>query len=100
MLSGGNRYMSTSRRYSFYCCARFCVYVQDMPIVRLLQGRAFDPADEKIITSAFEDILTEMHLPRTDPVAMVVAKNVIRFARAGERDPARLRELASEFLRD
>jgi len=71
-----------------------------MPITRLLQGSDFDAVDVKILTSAFEDSLSEMHLARTDPIAVIVAKNVIRFTRSGERDPTRLRELATEFLRD
>jgi hypothetical protein len=71
-----------------------------MPIAKLLQGSDFDAADVKILTSAFEDSLRELHLPPTDPIAVIVAKNVIRFARTGERDPTRLRELATEFLRD
>ena len=71
-----------------------------MPIHRLMQAAAFDAAAVKIITSAFDDILGEMHLARTDPVAEIVARNVIRFAQGGERDPARLKELATEFLRE
>jgi hypothetical protein len=70
-----------------------------MPIYRLLQGAAFDAAAVKILTSTFDDILREMNLERSDPVATVIAKNVIRHAQAGERDPARLKELATEFLR-
>jgi hypothetical protein len=71
-----------------------------MPITRLLQDSDFDAADVNILTSAFEGSLNEMHLTRTDPIAVMVAKNVIRFAKAGERDPTRLRELATEFPRD
>ena len=73
---------------------------RDMPITRLLQGTDFDHAHVEAITSAFEDILRELHIPSTDPLAKIIAKNVIRFAGAGERDPARLRERATEFLRD
>jgi hypothetical protein len=71
-----------------------------MPIAKLLEGSDFDAAEVKILTSAFEDSLREMHLDRTDPIAVIVAKNVVRFAKAGERDPTRLRELAIEFLRE
>jgi hypothetical protein len=70
-----------------------------MEIDELLQGAGFDEAGIKIVTGAFEDILREMHLQRADPIAKIIAKNVIRFAQAGERDPERLCERATEFLR-
>ena len=71
-----------------------------MPIARLLQGATFDAATVEVMTSVFDDVLREMHMARTDPVATIIAKNVVRFASTGERDPGRLRELATEFLRD
>jgi hypothetical protein len=43
----------------------------------------------KSITSAFDDIMREQRLGRSDPVATIVAKKLIRLARDGERDPAR-----------
>jgi hypothetical protein len=60
------------------------------------QGNGLDEAGIKVIT----DILREMHLSRSDPIATIIARNVIRYAQAGVRDPARLRELATEFLRE
>jgi hypothetical protein len=71
-----------------------------MPIIRLLDGAAFDAPAAKAITAAFDDALREMHLDRTDPIAKIVARNVIRYAQQGERDPARLKERATEFLRE
>lgn len=71
-----------------------------MPITQLLRDKTIGEADVKVVSSVFDGILREMHLPCTDPIAKVIAKNVIRFAEAGERDPVRLRERATEFLRD
>ena len=71
-----------------------------MPINKLLEGTGFDAATVKVLSETFDDILRGLDLERTDPVAMVIARNLIRFAQAGERDPVRLRELATEFLRN
>jgi hypothetical protein len=71
-----------------------------MAIHRLTQGTSFDASAVALMTSVFDDIMRETKLARTDPVATIIAKNIIRFAQAGERDAARLRELATEFLRE
>ena len=71
-----------------------------MPLQRLLTGVAFEPEALKVLTAVFDDILLEQHLARTDPIASIVARNVIRYAQDGERDPARLKELATAFLRE
>jgi hypothetical protein len=39
-------------------------------------------------------------LSGSDPVSTIIARNVNRLAQAGEHDPTRLRELATEFLRE
>jgi hypothetical protein len=41
----------------------------------------------------------ELTVERTHPEALVVAEEIITFARAGVRDPARLRYLAVEAIR-
>ena len=70
-----------------------------MPIYQLMQAAAFDAAAVQIITTAFDNALKELGLELTDPKAEVVARKVIGCARMGERDPARLRELATVGLR-
>jgi hypothetical protein len=67
-----------------------------MSIDELIQDAGLDEAGIKVIT----DILREMHLSGSDPISTIIARNVIRLAQAGERDPERLRELATEFLRE
>lgn len=71
-----------------------------MPIYRLMQAAAFDAAAVKIITTAFDDAIKELGLVgRTDPKAELVARKIIESARMGERDPVRLRELATAGVR-
>ncbi len=65
-----------------------------MPIYRLLEGEAFQPEDVAIMGNVFEDVLKELGLvDRDDPVTTLIAKKVIEIAQAGERDPARLKQL-------
>jgi hypothetical protein len=65
-----------------------------MPIYRLLQHAAFDSETVKALTTAFDAALRELGLDRTDPKAEIVASKIIQCAQLGERDPARLRDLA------
>jgi len=71
----------------------------DMPINKLLDGAGFNAATMKVLSGTFDNILRDLDLERTDPVATVIASNLIRFAENGERNPVRLRELATKFLR-
>jgi hypothetical protein len=55
----------------------------------------FDPEDIAKMSAAFEAALRKLGLAdRSDPAAMAVAKLIIEFAKAGERDPERLCALA------
>jgi hypothetical protein len=56
--------------------------------------------DGAILVDAFEGALKDLGLAnRNDPAAQVVANHLVTFAKAGERDPARLRELTLEAVR-
>ncbi|HKF09021.1 MAG TPA: hypothetical protein VKB89_09915 [Xanthobacteraceae bacterium] len=72
-----------------------------MPIRLLLEhDHAFTPEDIKILVEAFEDALRTLELAdREDQMTMTVAKLIIEFAKEGERDPARLRDLVVKTLR-
>ena len=72
-----------------------------MPIRLLLEhDHAFTPEDIKILVGAFEDALRTLELAdREDQMTMTVAKLIIEFAKEGERDPARLRDLVVKTLR-
>jgi len=72
-----------------------------VPIRLLLEhDHAFSPEDVKVLISAFEDTLRALHLvDREDQLTISVAKLIIEFAKEGERDPVRLRELVLKTLR-
>jgi hypothetical protein len=73
-----------------------------MPIRPLLEGElaAFGPDDIHVLIAAFQDILRELQLvDHSDPaVITIIARRVIDFARRGERDPARLRDVVLKSL--
>ena len=65
-----------------------------MPISRLLDNAAFDPAAVAALRDAYEHACAALQLSdRADPLTEVVAKRIIEHARRGERDPNRLREV-------
>jgi Spy/CpxP family protein refolding chaperone len=70
-----------------------------MPIHQLIQAAAFDAAAVKVLTTAFDDTLKELGLERTDSKAEIIAVKIIECAQMGERNPARLRELATASYR-
>ena len=61
----------------------------------LKDDHSFGPEDIANLSAAFEAALHKLGLAdRTDPAAMAVAKLIIEFAKAGQRDPERLCALA------
>jgi hypothetical protein len=70
-----------------------------MGIDRLLDGAAFGDNAVKIMTTAYEETLRELKLDSTRPVTEAVAMKIIECYARGERDPARLRELAVAAVR-
>jgi len=72
-----------------------------MPIRLLLEhDHAFTPEDVKVLIEAFEEALLALKLAdREDRLTMTVAKLIIEFAKEGERDPNRLRDLVVKTLR-
>ena len=69
-----------------------------MPIIPLLQGRAFGPEDIKVMSTAFEGALNALGLmDRADPLNDLVAKKIIEI-KTGERNPSRLRDRALKSL--
>jgi hypothetical protein len=55
--------------------------------------------DANILVDAFGGALKKLVVDRRDPEALVVAKHLISIAKAGERDPARLRDLTVQAVR-
>ena len=72
----------------------------DVPIGTILKNdHAFGPEDIAKLTAAFEAALGRLGLTdRKDPLATAVAKAIIKLAKDGERDPARLRDGALRIL--
>jgi hypothetical protein len=54
-------------------------------------GNGYLAADTDILVEAFKGALKKLVVDRTNPEALVVAKYMITFAQAGERDLARPR---------
>jgi hypothetical protein len=72
-----------------------------VPIRLLLEhDHAFTPEEVKVLVDAFEDTLRALELvDREDRLTMTVAKLIIQFAKADERDPVHLRDMVLKTLR-
>ena len=72
-----------------------------MPIAPFLHGQEFDPETKRIMGIALEMTLAALRLTdRDDPIVAIVAKRIIELAKAGERNPDLLSDLALSDLRD
>jgi hypothetical protein len=74
-----------------------------VPVLRLIQKQSasFTPEDVVAIDAAFEHCLRELGLKRrSDPVVNSLARKLIELAKAGERDPTRLRDATLNWVRD
>jgi hypothetical protein len=59
-----------------------------MAIYQIIRQSAFEPEDIARLSSAYEDVLRQLHLTdRTDPVTETVARAVIDVAQRGLKDP-------------
>lgn len=68
-----------------------------MPIRQYLDGERFDPETTRLLGIAFEFAIQALHnWGVTDPPHEAIARAIIGFARAGERDQERLCDLAVE----
>jgi hypothetical protein len=72
----------------------------NVPIRPLLEhAHSFGPEDIARMSGAFEAALSKLELgDRHHPTAMAVAKIIIEVAKEGERDPARLCDVAVKRL--
>jgi hypothetical protein len=61
---------------------------------------AFDPDEIKVLVTAFEEALQELHLVnRNDAAATLIAKRIMALAQQGECDPNHLRDEAIRIYR-
>jgi hypothetical protein len=68
-------------------------YVSEMPIKLLEIKTAFGPEDTAAMTAAFDEALKRLKLAdREAPMATSVPKKIVRLAKRGECNPARLTE--------
>ena len=66
-----------------------------MPIRNYLDGERFDPETTRLLGIAFETAIQALHCSGVDhPARETIARAIIGFAKAGERDPERLCDLA------
>ena len=63
-------------------------------------GNGYLAIDAAVVVDAFETALEKLAVDRRNPEALVIAKHIITFAKAGERDPERLRELTVKAVRN
>jgi hypothetical protein len=68
-----------------------------MPITQYLDGERFDPETTRLLGLAFEFTVQALHnWGVDDPPRKAIARAIISYAKAGERDPERLCDLAVE----
>jgi hypothetical protein len=68
-----------------------------MPIRQYLDGERFDPETTRLLGLAFEFTIQALHnWGVDDPPREAIARAIISYAKAGERDPERLCDLAVE----
>jgi hypothetical protein len=68
-----------------------------MPIREYLDGERFDPETTRLLGIALETAIQALHYWGVDdPPRAAIARAIIGFAKAGERDPERLCDLALE----
>ena len=68
-----------------------------MPIRQYLDGERFDPETTRLLGIAFQFAIQALHnWGVLEPPCEAIARAIIGFARAGERDPERLCDLAVE----
>ena len=70
-----------------------------MPISRLLQNGAFDPAAVKVLSLSFENACRVLGLvDRTDAITELLARKIIEVAQTGERDPSIIQQQATPAM--
>jgi hypothetical protein len=79
------------------CCGPGRAAVFDMPIRQYLDGERFDPETTRLLGIVFETAIQALrNWGVVDPPREAIARAIIGFAKAGERDPERLCDLALE----
>lgn len=70
-----------------------------MAIYRIFRTTVFEPEEIAIMSAAYEDALRVLRLAdREDPITELIAQKIIKVARSGEPDPAKITEQALREL--
>ena len=70
-----------------------------MAIYRIFRTTVFEPEEIVIMSAAYEHCLRVLQLAdREDPITELVAQKIIKVARTGEPDPAKISERALQEL--
>ncbi|RZN32679.1 hypothetical protein [Bradyrhizobium sp. Leo121] len=70
-----------------------------MAIYRLLQSSVVEPEKFSRITAAYERALQTLKVKdRDDPLTEMIARNIIKIAQSGIKDPAQISALAIKEL--
>jgi hypothetical protein len=68
-------------------------------IYRLIASGTFDPEVIELMTTAYEDALTDLRLiDRADPLTELIAQSIITVTSTGERDPEKIKDCALNAL--
>ena len=71
-----------------------------MPIGQLLEPGVFEPEEVAMLARVFDDVRQTLWFEdQTDRVTRLIGRKLVEFARAGERDPQRLKQLTLAALR-
>jgi hypothetical protein len=71
-----------------------------MPLSRLLQNTAFEPAEIDALIEAFETICRGLRLGKNhESLREKIAQKVIAFAELGERDPQKISQIIIKDMR-
>jgi hypothetical protein len=72
-----------------------------MAIYRLLRDTTFEPEAVEAMGRAYESLLKDLGLAdRTDPLTEIVAREILKIASRGERNPAEIRAKVLSALGD
>jgi hypothetical protein len=71
-----------------------------VPIEMLKNQRFLEPEETAVLSEVFDDVVKRLRIvDRQDVLTTLIARKLVELARAGERDPRRLKQKNSESFR-
>ena len=71
-----------------------------MGFYRLIRHAGFEPEALHALARAYEGVLIDLKLKNGDPLTEVVAKKIFDYAKHGELDAIRLRQIVRDEIRE